>query len=148
MDDKGFIVTSDALLSLIVVFILLATVTNINADKSVSSMQDMVMAKKVQDTMELMANYKDISTNKTLIDLMVEELEKNSNQKSGIDNAGQIAGEFLNKTLIGYKYNLIEVNKLNGTTLASNANINQANNISVASRSCAGYTFKLYAWNN
>lgn len=148
MDDKGFIVTLDALLSLIVVFILLATVTNISADKSSTSMQDLTMAKNVHDTMELMANYKDISTNKTVIELMVEELEKSSNQNSGVDNAGQIAGYFLNKTLTGNNYNLIEINKLNGTTIASNADVNQASNVSVASKSFGEYTFKLYIWNN
>ncbi|MDI6644016.1 MAG: hypothetical protein QME14_03075 [Methanobacteriaceae archaeon] len=146
MDDKGFIVTSDALISLIVIFILLATVNNISADKSCSSIQDVVMAKNAQDTMELMACYK-YFTDKTLIELMVEQLEKSDNQKSGVDNAGKIAGEFLNKTLIGYNYNLIEINKLNGTTIASNADFNQASNVSVASRICGEYKFKLYIWN-
>jgi len=148
MDNKGLIVSSDAILALIVVFILLATVTNISGDKSGSFIQQVVMAKNAQDAMELMATYKNISTNKTVLELMADQLIKNGNQRSGMDDAGQIASEFLDKTLSGSNYNLIEINKLNGTTIASNADVNQASNVSVASRSFGEYTFKLYTWNN
>ena len=147
MDNKGLIVSSDAILSLIVIFILFATITNISGDKSGSITQQGVMAKNAQDTMELMASYKNISTNKTVIELMADQLIKSGNEKSGVDSAGQIASLFLDKTLTGSNYNLIEINMLNGTTIASNADINQADNISSASRSYGEYTFKLYIWN-
>ncbi|AXV37786.1 MAG: hypothetical protein CIT01_06020 [Methanobacterium sp. BRmetb2] len=146
MDNKGLIVSSDAILALIVVFILLATVTNISGDKSGSFIQQVVMAKNAQDAMELMATYKNISTNKTVLELMADQLIKNGNQRSGMDDAGQIASEFLDKTLSGSNYNLIEINKLNGTPLASNADMNNADNISSASRTCGEYIFKLYIW--
>ncbi|MGC9517325.1 MAG: hypothetical protein ACP5C3_06485 [Methanomicrobiales archaeon] len=145
MDNRGIIITSDSIFSLIIIFIILATVTNISANKSGSQL-DLLMTNKAQDTMELMVNYRDVSTNKTIIETVATELKISNNQKSGISNAGKVVGEFLNKTLDSTNYNLIEVNKLNGTIIASNADINQAKNISTAIRSYGGYTFRLYLW--
>ncbi len=139
MDDKGFIFTIDAALALIPLFIVLATIANITDDYITSQSHQTRLAHDAQDSLEIM------TTNGTLENI-TNTLTINNNNATGIAIAGQQSSAFLSKTLPGMKYNLTEVNQLNGTSIASNADMKDAKNIAVGVRNYGNYTFKLYVW--
>jgi hypothetical protein len=57
-----------------------------------------------------------------------------------------VADFYLNKTLGNMKYNLTEISQLNGKTIASNADMENADNLVIGVRNYGNYTFKLYIW--
>lgn len=142
MDDKGFIFTIDAALGLIVIFIVLAAVVSVN-DSQLSQSQQIRISHDAQDTLETMATHKTGPEGFTVLQNVAAILT--AYDKSGIDEAGQVAGEYLNKTLGSAKYNFAEVNQIN-STIAANADMKDANNVAVGVKSCGDYTFKLYIW--
>ena len=143
MDDKGFIFTMDAVLALIILFIALAAVANVN-ESSLSSSSQIRLSHNAQDTLETMATYKTGPDEFTVLQNIAVILAASKNDKKGIDEAGQVAGAYLNQTLNNTKYNLTET-QLN-TTIAANADMEDANNIAVGVKSCGDYMFKLYIW--
>jgi len=144
MDSKGFIFTFDAVLALIPILILFTAVINMGNNDLVSG--ELRLSQDAQDSLETMAQYKNSADGVTILQKITETLRINNNNPAGIATAGTIAGEFLNKTLVGLKYNLTEVSQLDGITIASNANMEDATNVNVAIRSYGNYTFKLYIW--
>jgi len=147
MDSKGFIFTFDAVLALIPILILFTAVINMGNNDLTASSGEIRISQDAQDSLEMMAHYKNSADGVTILQKITNTLEINNNNPAGIATASIIAGEFLNKTLGGLKYNLTEVNQLNGVTIASNANIEEAGNVAVGVKSYGNYTFKLYVWN-
>ena len=144
MDDKGIIFTLDAALGLVIIFIMLAAVVNINVSQLSPSTQ-IRFSHNAQDTLETMANYKTGSEGFTVLQNAAAVLAANKNDKTGINEAGQVAGAYLNRTLGSSKYNFTEENHVNGTIVA-NADMKKANNIAVGVRNYDNYTFRLYVW--
>ncbi len=144
MDNKGFIFTFDAILALIPVFIVLMAVSSVDQGGLILPSQQVRLIHQAQDTLDLMAQYR--NSEGTLIEEMVVLLKANHNNAHGIDTAGEIIGPFLDKNLPGMNYKLIELNQLNGATIASHGNMENAKNVAVGSRNYGNYSFQLYVW--
>lgn len=137
MDEKGLIFTSDAVLALIPVFIIIAVVANVSDSGSVSKQVRYIQ--DAQDTLEIM-------TSSYVLQNTASILALNNNSEEGIKEAGKIAGPYLNKTLGNSKYSLMEISELN-KTITSRGDIKEARDISVGFKSYGNYTFKLCVWN-
>ncbi|MCE7699255.1 MAG: hypothetical protein K8E24_010735 [Methanobacterium paludis] len=144
MDEIGFAVSLDAVLALIPVLIVVAAVTSINYDP-LTTESHVRLSHSAQDSIEAMAHYKQNDGSNILQDIS-NILKENQNDETGIKNAGQIAGSFLNKTLNGTNYSLTEETQLKGKVIASNADLKSADNVAVGVKNCENYTFKLYVW--
>ena len=144
MDDKGIIFTMDAALGLIILFILLVAVAGIN-DSQLSSPPQIRLSHDAQDTLETMAIYKTGPGGFTVIQNVAAILAAHNNDKTGFDEAGQVAGAYLNQTLGNSKYNFTEDNQVNAT-IAANADMRDAGNIGVGVKSYQSYMFRLYIW--
>jgi hypothetical protein len=144
MDDKGVIFTLDAVLGLIILFILLAAVASLN-DSQLSSPPQIRLSHDAQDTLETMAIYKTCPDGVTVVQNVAAILAAHNNDKTGIDEAGQAAGAYLNQTLGGVKYNFTEDNQVNAT-IAANADMKNAGNVGVGVKSYQSYIFRLYVW--
>ncbi|HEX3013555.1 MAG TPA: hypothetical protein VHO92_04720 [Methanobacterium sp.] len=142
MEDKGFIFTIDAVLSLIIIFIAIAAVASIIESPLSSQIR---LSHNAQDVLETMAAYKTGSEEFTILQDIASILAANNDQ-TGINEAGKIAGAYLNHTLGSAKYNFTETNQLN-TTIAANADMKEAIDVAVGVKSCDGYIFRLYIWN-
>ncbi|MGZ7107940.1 MAG: hypothetical protein ACXVHW_03125 [Methanobacterium sp.] len=145
MDNKGLIFTLDSALALISIFIVIVTVANISDSGLTSSSKQVRSIHNAQDILEIMAtNQNDLGY--SVLQKVANALSGNENSQSGIEEAREISGFYLNKTLGNSKYSLMEINQLN-KTIASNGDIKNANETSVGFKSCEGYFFKLYIWN-
>lgn len=142
-DNKGFIFSLDAVLALIPVFIVLMAVSGVDQGSLVLPSQQIRLSNQAQDTMDAMAQYPSID--KSLIEEMVTVLKVNNNDA---DTAKEVVHEFLNRTLPGRNYKLVELNQLNGDTIISKGNMDDAQNVAVGSRSYGNYSFRLYVWDS
>ena len=141
MDNKGFVFTLDAALALIIVFIALAAVASINESPLSSQIR---LSHNAQDVLETMVTYKKSPEEPSLLQNVASILSANKNDQTGIKEAGQVAGAYLNQTLNSTKYNLTET-QLNAT-IAANADMEEASDIAVGVKSCDGYMFRLCVW--
>ncbi len=141
MDDNGFVFTLDAVLALVIVFIALAAVASINESPLSSQIR---LSHNAQDVLETMATYKRSPEEPSVLQNIASILAANKNDQTGISEAGQVAGAYLNQTLNNTKYNLTEP-QLNAT-IAANEDMEEANNIAVGVKSCDGYIFRLCIW--
>ena len=141
MDDNGFVFTLDAVLALVIVFIALAAVASINESPLSSQIR---LSHNAQDVLETMATYKRSPEEPSVLQNAAKILSANKNDQTGIKEAGQVAGAYLNQTLNNTKYNLTET-QLNAT-IAANADMEEANNIAIGVKSCEGYIFRLCVW--
>ncbi len=141
MDDNGFVFTLDAVLALVIVFIALAAVASINETPLSSQTR---LSHNAQDTIETMATYKKVPEGATVLQNVANILSASNNDQSGINEAGQVAGAYLNQTLNNTKYNLTEA-QLN-ITIAANADMEEASDVAVGVKSCDGYIFRLFVW--
>jgi len=142
MDEKGLIFTSDAVLALIPVFIIIAVVANVGNSGSVSNQVRYIQ--DAQDTLEIMTANQNSYSN--VLQNIASILARNNNSEKGIQEAWKIAGPYLNKTLVNSNYRLMEISEIN-KTLASRGDIKNARDISVGFKNYGNYTFKLYVWN-
>lgn len=141
MDNKGFVFTLDASLAIIIAFIALAAVVSITESPLSSQTR---LSHNAQEVLETMATYKKEPEEPSVLQNIVIILSANKNDQTGINEAGQVAGAYLNQTLNNTKYNLTET-QLNAT-IAANADMKDANNIAVGVKSCDGYVFRLCVW--
>ncbi|MEN4006792.1 MAG: hypothetical protein PQ964_05520 [Methanobacteriaceae archaeon] len=141
MDEKGLVFTLDAVLALIPVFIIIAAVANVGDSGSASNQNRYIQ--DAQDTLEIMTAQNSLNSN--VLQNIASILALNNNSEAGIQEAGKIAGSYLNKTLGNSNYSLMEVSELN-KTIAFRGDIKKANDVSVGFKSCGKYIFKLYVW--
>lgn len=145
MDNRGFIFTLDAVLALIPIFIVLMTVSSVDQGSLILPSQQIRLSHQAQDTLDSMAQYH-VSEN-TLIKEMVMILEENNNT-SGAVAAGKLAGAYLDDNLQGMNYKLVELNQLDGATITSKGEMDDAPNVAVGSKNYGDYCFKLYVWDS
>ncbi|WP_414470063.1 hypothetical protein [Methanobacterium sp. ACI-7] len=143
MDNKGLIFTLDAAIALIPIFIIIAAVVSVSS--SDNTYTQIRLAHNAQDTLENMGMHQNNQQLSTL-QKITYTLSLNNNSNDGINEAGKIAGFYLNKTLGNSKYKLVEISVLN-KTIVSNGDILETENISVGFKSFENYIFKLYIWN-
>lgn len=145
-NEKGFLTLFDGILAILMITIVLIGFNiAINMENSSYSFEtnDFLIS---QDTLEIMARKIDGNSN-SLLETIKYNLEKNNNSNKSINEMSILAGDFLNKTLANKNYCLIEINQLNGKTIASNNNdLNLATNLSSSTRHIDNYIFILYVW--
>jgi hypothetical protein len=133
-DDRGTFFSIEAILALIPLFILIATITNINIDYT-NTCQEIVLYHQAQDTLDLMSN----SGSGSILDQVSYAI---SNKQ--LDNAKNIAEPYLKKTISNRKYKLVEMKHLHGNEICSNADFNNVENIAVAVKYHENCFYKLY----
>ncbi len=144
MDEKGFIVSLDAVLGLLVVLIIMGTISfNSNPLSNPAYTENKFMA---QDIMELMASLEPYPGEGSLLEKMAGILDEGNCSQTSQNQAGLLTSMFLDKTHPDINYNLTEINHLKGTTICANAPMHDADNINSAQRNSKGYTFQLYVW--
>lgn len=141
MDNNGFVFTLDAALALIIVFIALAAVASITESPLSSQIR---LSHNAQDVLETMATYNRSPEEHSVLQNVASILSANKNDQTGIKEAGQVAGAYLNQTLNSTKYNLTET-QINAT-IAANADMEEASDVAVGVKSCDGYIFRLCVW--
>lgn len=144
MDNKGFIFTIDAVLALIPVFIVLMAVSGVDQGSLILPSQQIRLSHQAQDTLDAMGQYH--TSEGTLIEEMVVVLKVNNNDATGVAGAGKLAGAYLENNLPGMNYNLVELNHLNGETIISKGNMEDAPNVAIGTKNHGDYCFKLYMW--
>ncbi len=142
VDEYGFILTFDAILAMIPIFIIILSVVNTTCDYNNINPENRFYH-EAHDTVELMAKYHG-TDGLTILEEISNELSDNSNSINRVQYAKEKVDPFLNKTLGGTNYSLVEVNQLNGKEITSKGNISKAKNVAVAVKYYRNYVFKLY----
>ncbi len=144
MDNEGFVFTLDAVLALIPVFIVLMAVSGVDQGSLILPSQQIRLSHQAQDALDAMAQYR--TSENTLIEEMVMVLEANNNDAAGVDGAGKLASAYLDDNLPEMNYKLVELNQLDGATIISKGDMDNAPNVAVGSKNYGDYSFKLYVW--
>ncbi len=142
MDECGFILTLDAILAMIPIFIVILSVANTTYNYNNFNPENRFYH-EAHDTIELMAEYHG-PDGLTTLEEVSNELSDNSNPINRVQYAKEKVDPLLNKTLKGLNYSLVEVNQLNGKEITSNGDIREAKNVAVAIKYYRNYIFKLY----
>lgn len=146
MDNKGFILTLDAVLALIPVFIVLMAVSCVDQGSLILPSQQIRLSHQAQDALDAMSQYQ--TSEHTLIEEIVLVLEANNNDATGVYAAGELASAYLDSNLQGMNYKLVELNQLDGATITSKGDMDNAPNVAVGSKNYGDYSFKLYVWDS
>lgn len=139
MDDKGFIFTLDAVIALIPIFILIMALSSYNDGELILPTQQLRLGHQAQDTLDAMSQYQ--KSDLTIISEISQALKKGDMNK-----ARNLAQNFLEMNLNGLNYEMVELNQLNGATITSTGNMDDAHNVAVGTKSYGNHTFKLYVW--
>lgn len=142
MNNNGALISLDIALSLVILFIFIASATNIITYSKNNYMCDIESMQDVQDLMELLTTQEIIENQTTLIYLS-QNLNKNNPQNN--PKAKTIIQNFMETNAPNLNYQFSETNVLN-KTIASKGEINDAQYVSTAVRHCGGYTFQLSCW--
>lgn len=145
LDNKGFIYTLDAVLALIPIFIVFLSLAQFTGPAN--SQSQVRLSHNAQDSLEMMGQYRE-GGGMNLLERISNIMAMNNNNKKGIELAGNIATDFLNKNLQESEYLLCEENVLKGARIAGNLNLNNAKELSSATRNCGNYTYHLYIGKN
>ncbi|MEW6011303.1 MAG: hypothetical protein CIT03_07005 [Methanobacterium sp.] len=144
MDERGFIVSLDAVLGLLVILIIIGTLSfHSNPISNPAYTENKIMA---QDIMEIMAILEPYPGEGSLLEKMAGIMDEGNCSQTSQNQAGLLATIFLDKNYPDINYNLTEINHLKGNTLCANAPMQDAANINSAQRNWKGYTFQLYVW--
>lgn len=144
-DKKGFLSIIDgifAIFLLIIVFSLFTSIINIPTTDYNFYSNDF---KDSQDIMELLSN-KIYFKDQSILEKAESILKSNNNSKNSINEVAILIDDTFKKIPISSNYLFSEINYLKGETIASNGEINNAQNISVAIRNVGDYSFILYLW--
>lgn len=138
MDEKGFIFTIDAVLMLIPIFIIAATVSGLSL--SVPHESPYYQA---QDVMETLYNIPSSPKDPGLTNIANYIISGNIGNASALANDHRFTN-ILDKS--GRKYSLSYTFNNTSGILVSNADMQNANNTASATRTYSGVTFNLYMW--
>ncbi len=143
MDNKGFILTMDSILAIIVTFILVGSIIHVLTLKPQLPSMDREKHYDAEDIMELLATYD--TGNGTILERISRELDSHQ-QDDAILAAKEIVSGFLDPRFPGLKYNLTENDDSGPITIASNGDMSKADDIKSAIRNYNNHTFQLYIW--
>jgi hypothetical protein len=138
MDQKGFIFTSDAILALIPLFLMMVLISNLPASSDPQS--QVIVVEDAQDYLDILAasQIKD----RSVMESMVMALK--TDPDGGMEKAGEIAKPVLDNLMVGKNYQLLETAQLNGTVIISQGDLNSSPSVASATRNWENYTFVLY----
>lgn len=144
LDNKGSFYIIDAILAvvlLLIVFLAInATITMPTHDYSYETRD----IKTAQDVMELLSGKVDFE-DESFISEISAILNESRNSKESIREVSKISKSKLDSYDLE-NYRLTETNVLNNVVLASNGDWDNAENISVATRTYGEYSFTLSVW--
>ena len=144
LDNKGSFYIIDAILAvvlLLIVFLAInATITMPSHDYSYETRD----IKTAQDIMELLSGKVDFE-DESFISEISAILSEGENSKESIREVSKISKSKLDSYDLE-NYRLVETNVLNNVVLASRGDWDNAENISVATRTYGEYSFTLSTW--
>ena len=146
-DNKGFLSLMDALLSILILFMILISF-NLMMDMDIPSLvEENNDFKTSQDIMEIMSSKLDGRDYSTL-ERISYILSKNNNSISSKREVKLILDDFFSRHLsdneMNYHYAFVESNQLDGEVLSSNGDFSSADRLNVAIRNYGNYSYKLY----
>ena len=144
LDNKGSFYIIDAILAVILLLIVFlainATITMPTHDYSYETRD----IKKAQDIMELLSGKVDFE-DESFISEISAILSEGENSKESIREVSRISKSKLDSYDLE-NYRLVETNVLNNVVLTSKGDWDNAENISVATRTYGEYSFTLSTW--
>jgi len=144
LDNKGSFYIIDAILAVILLLIVFlainATITMPTHDYSYETRD----IKKAQDIMELLSGKVDFE-DESFISEISAILSEGENSKESIREVSRISKSKLDSYDLE-NYRLVETNVLNNVVLTSKGDWDNAENISVATRTYGEYSFTLSVW--
>jgi hypothetical protein len=143
-DIHGFISIIDGVLAISIILIgilLFNSLVNIPFSDYSTYSNDF---KTSQDIMEILATK--VNDEMSVLENIENILRYNNNSKNSIIEVSNILNDSLKDLEFNNNFYFTENNYLNGEDILSSGNINQAENISVATRNIGNYSFTLYVW--
>ncbi len=143
-DEKGSFYIIEAILAITVLLIAILIVNTVISIPSPDYSYEGHDLKSAQDIMEILSK-KINFTDQTFLGEISTVLKENKNSKKAIRDVSDICQDkFDSFKLKNYKF--CENNKLKGKILASKGNYNNAQDVSVATRTYGDYSYTLYVW--
>ena len=144
LDNKGSFYLIDAILAvvlLLIVFLAINTTVTMPTHEYSYETRDIRTA---QDVMELLSGRIDFQ-DKSFISKISGILKEGENSKESVREVSKISRDRLDSYDLE-NYRLVESNVLNDGVLASKGNYDDAENVSVATRTYEDYSFTLSTW--
>ena len=144
LDNKGSFYLIDAILAvvlLLIVFLAINTTVTMPTHEYSYETRDIRTA---QDVMELLSGRIDFQ-DKSFISEISGILKEGENSKEPVREVSKISRDRLDSYDLE-NYRLVESNVLNDEVLASKGNYDDAENVSVATRTYGDYSFTLSTW--
>ncbi|MBQ2635503.1 MAG: hypothetical protein IJG09_02190 [Methanobrevibacter sp.] len=143
-DEKGSFYIIEAILAITILLIAILIVNTVISIPSPDYSYEGHDLKSAQDIMEILSK-KINFTDQTFLGEISTVLKENKNSKKAIRDVSDICQDkFDSFNLKNYKF--CENNKLKGKILASKGNYNNAQDVSVATRTYGDYSYTLYVW--
>jgi len=143
-DENGMLSIIDGIFSITLVFIVFSLFNLIIVPIPTDYSENI---KDSQDIMELLSNKVNFQ-DKSVLDEAEFILRSNNNSKKAIDEVAILIKNFFNDLNLKSNYLFTENNYLKGEPILNKGNINNVENISVASRNIGNYSFVLYLESN
>ena len=143
-DEKGSFYLIEAILAITVLLIAILIVNTVISIPSPDYSYEGHDLKSAQEVMEILSK-KINFTDQTFLGEISTVLKENKNSKKAIRDVSNISQDkFDSFNLKNYKF--CENNKLKGKILASKGNYDNAQDVSVATRTYGDYSYTLYVW--
>ncbi len=143
-DEKGNLYLIEAIFAITILLMAIFIVNTVISIPSPDYSYESSDLKSAQDIMEVLSK-KINFTDHTFLCEISTILKENKNSKKAIRDVSDICQNKLDSfNLKNYKF--CENNKLKGKVLASNGNYDDANRVSVATRTYGDYSYTLYVW--
>ena len=143
-DEKGSFYLIEAILAITVLLIAILIVNTVISIPSPDYSYEGHDLKSAQDVMEILSK-KINFTDQTFLGEISTVLKENKNSKKATRDVSDICQDkFDSFNLKNYKF--CENNKLKGKILASKGNYDNAQDVSVATRTYGDYSYTLYVW--
>ena len=144
LDNKGTLYIFDAILAIVLlltVFLIVNSTLTLETPEYFYESHDI---KSAQDVMELLSgkiDFEDVS----FLSKISHKLEEGQNSKESVREVSAISKDKLKSYNINH-YQFSEENVLDGEVLAVSGDLNNAQNVSVASRNYGQYSYYLKVW--
>lgn len=145
LGKNGFISLFDALLSILLIFVILIAFNFISTMDIPSLSEQSRDIKTAQDVMELMSMDLD-GKDYSIIEEISYTLNKSKNSKVSQSEVSNKLKLFLDQYFTGFNYSFVENNQLSGKELISSGDKFDASNLTVASRNYGNYSYTIYVW--
>ena len=143
-DNKGSLYIIEAILAITILLMALFVVNTIMSVPSPDYSYESHNLVSAQDTMEILSGKINLD-DRTFLEEISDILKENRNSKKSVSEVSDICQSKLDSfNLTNYKF--CENNVLKGKVLAYRGNDNNANEISVATRTYGDYSYTLSVW--